>query len=95
MQDQDLEYLKGSDQYSVEVVTYRLVKSYRLRVNGNATVTGVMTEIKDLKDEHGFEEVQLGSDEKGSVVVALKVTDLSDIGQLVKEIGDNREIEIV
>lgn len=90
MQDQDLEHLKGSDQFTVEQVSYRLVKSYRLRVCGGATVIGVTTEMKDLRDT-GFTEVQLGMDDTGAAILALKQIDLTDLSQLEKEIGDEQK----
>lgn len=74
--DHDLEFLKGSDQLKVEDVTYKLVKSYRVRPQPGASVTGFFTERKDLKDK-GF-EVDVGVDDDGPAFQVTKIVDLKD-----------------
>lgn len=79
-QDEDLKELAKSDQFSIEFARYRLIKSYRLKIDPNATVTGVRAEMKDMKED-GY-DVELGITDDEMVIQATKVVELTDLEEL-------------
>ncbi len=88
LKDQDLEHLKGSDLYTVDQQTYKMVKSYRLKLTGASTTAGVRSEIKELKDQ-GFEvEMAMDYENDETFLQVTKVIDL-DMKTLVEMVGES------
>lgn len=85
MQDKHLSQLKQSDLYTVAAVEYRVVKSFSLKLKGEAPVQGILDEVKTLK-EAGW-DVQLGLDEETgrAGMVATRAETITNVGDTVNQ----------